>query len=183
MELLYLPCCCIELLFYGTEHHVRVVNTDHGLIRGNNHHIKIIYLLEFSSLSICCTGHTGKLFIHTEEVLKGDGGKGLVLTFNLDPFLCLKGLMQAVTVASSRHDTPGKFIYNDYLAILHNVVNVLLEKGMGLERLLNMVQYLGIHRIIEIVHTKHLLHKHHAFVCKGCGPCLFINSKVGILLE
>ncbi|MBA7686841.1 hypothetical protein ES703_95300 [subsurface metagenome] len=58
-----------------------------------NQYVKIIDLLKFRSLRIGCSGHSRKLFIHPEVILKGNGSQGLILFCNVDTFLCLNGLM------------------------------------------------------------------------------------------
>ncbi|XMR57631.1 hypothetical protein ACLK2G_00520 [Escherichia coli] len=45
--------------------------------------------LEFKGFGIRSTGHARQLVVQTEVVLEGDGGQGLVLVLDLDPFLRL----------------------------------------------------------------------------------------------
>ena len=62
------------------------------------HHddVEAVNFMEFLGLGQSRAGHAGELFIHTEVVLKRDGGQGLVLAANLHALLGLDGLVQTV---------------------------------------------------------------------------------------
>jgi hypothetical protein len=66
---------------------VRMVDADHGLVGGDDHHVQLVDLGELLGLGVGGTGHAGQLVIHAEIVLEGDGGQGLVLAFRLTPSL------------------------------------------------------------------------------------------------
>ena len=89
----------LELLV--EEHQIVQILTDDRQVSGDYHDIQIVDLVELGGLGICRSGHAGDLFIHPEEVLECDCGKGLVLSENPDVFLGFYSLMQAVRVASS----------------------------------------------------------------------------------
>ena len=75
---------------------VGMVDPDHGLIGRNFHNIHAIDLLELLFLGEGCARHARKLFIKPEIVLERDGSQRLVFLFDLDAFLGLDGLVQAV---------------------------------------------------------------------------------------
>ena len=68
----------------------------HRLVGRDDHGIQAIDLLEFKGFGIRSTGHACQLVVQTEVVLEGDGGQGLVLVLDLDPFLRFDRLVQTV---------------------------------------------------------------------------------------
>ena len=132
VELLDLLGGCPKLFLNGPEDNIWMVFTDHRLVGWNYHHVQIVNLLELCRLRVCSTCHTCKFLIHAEKILKGNGGKGLVLAFNLYALFRLKGLVKPVAVPPSWHDPAGKLVNDNYLAIFYDVIHVLFEEFMGL---------------------------------------------------
>ena len=58
--------------------------------------------------------------------------------------------MEPVAERLSRHKPAGKFIDDDYLTVLHDVVHVKFEKGMRLKSLKYMVDQVDICRIVQV---------------------------------
>ncbi len=131
IQLYYLIHRRFELFFPGLVYNIRKIGPYHELICGHNNHIKIINLFKFRCFSICRACHPCKFIIHPEVILKCDCGKCLILVFYLYVFLCFQRLVQSFTVTTSRHQTACKFIYDNHLSILDNIVDISLEKGMG----------------------------------------------------
>ena len=65
-----------------------------GLLEGDDLDGQLVDLAELGILGKCRAGHAGELVIEPEVVLEGDGGEGLVLTFDAYVFLGLDGLME-----------------------------------------------------------------------------------------
>jgi hypothetical protein len=53
---------------------ILVVDADDRKMGWDDHDIQIVDLEEFWGFSVGGSGHTGDLVVHTEEILKGDGG-------------------------------------------------------------------------------------------------------------
>ena len=96
--------------------------------------------MELLGLGVGGAGHAGQLLVHAEVVLEGDRGQGLVLVLDLDAFLGLDRLVQAVGPAAARHEAAGELIDDEHLAFLDHVIHVPLEQGMGAQRLLHMME-------------------------------------------
>ncbi|MNF33723.1 hypothetical protein D3C84_145450 [compost metagenome] len=112
----------------------------HRLVGRDDHGIQAIDLLEFKGFGIRSPGHPRQLVIQTEVVLEGDGGQGLVLVLDLDPFLRLDRLVQAVGPATTRHGTAGVLVDDDDLVLLDYVVDVAFKQGMGTQAGVDVVQ-------------------------------------------
>ena len=91
--------------------------------------------------------------------------------------------MQAVGPAPARHQPSCELINNDYLAVLENIINVPLEKGMRLKPLKHMMHQLYVGRVIQIACTEQFFSLYIAFICQDYGLCLFINCVVSIFLK
>ena len=78
------------------ENDVVSVISYHGLVGGNLHYVKAVYLAELVFLGHSRTGHTRQLSIHTEVVLESDGRQGSVFLLNVHSFLCFNCLMETV---------------------------------------------------------------------------------------
>ena len=81
----------------------------------NRHHVELVDLRELLRFGIGRAGHAGELLVHAEVVLEGDGGQRLVLALDLDPFLGLHRLVQAVAPAAARHQPAGELVDDDDL--------------------------------------------------------------------
>ena len=64
----------LPLVVFGHVDLVVLVLAGHRLVGGNHHYLKAVDLVEFHRLGLGGTGHAGKLVVHAEEVLEGDGG-------------------------------------------------------------------------------------------------------------
>jgi hypothetical protein len=63
--------------------------------------------------------------------LEGDGGQRFAFALNLDAFLGLDGLVQAVRIPPPRHKPPGKLVHNDDFVVLYHIVHVALHVVIG----------------------------------------------------
>ena len=102
-------------------------------------HVETVDFGEFLRFGRRRARHAGKLVVHAEVVLEGDGGERLVLGLDLDVFLGLERLMQAFRIAPARHHAAGEFVDDDDLAVPDDVVLVALEQLVGLERIVDVV--------------------------------------------
>ena len=139
---------CSIFLFLGLIDAVVHILTCNRAIGGYGHNVEFVDIPELSGLGFCRTGHTGELVIHTEIVLKGDGGECLGGGLYGHALLCLDGLMQPVAVAASLHYTSGLLVNNLNLVVVNHIFHILLKEGVGFEQLSYSVNALGFHGII-----------------------------------
>ena len=121
----------IEFLIPGFVDHIRIIDSYHGLIGGDNQDIKVIYLFKFGSFCIGRTGHSGQFIVHSEIILKGNRGQSLIFVFYFDVFFGFKRLMQPFTVPASGHQAAGKFIDDDHFIIFDDIVNITFKQGVS----------------------------------------------------
>ena len=115
---------------------------------GNDVHL--VDVVKFRRLGCRRAGHAGELGVHAEIVLEGDRGHRLVFGLDLDTFLGLDRLMQAVRPATAIHHTTGEFVDDDDLAVLDDIIGVGLEHHVRAQRLVGVVHHLRVLEIIEI---------------------------------
>ena len=86
--------------------------------------------------------------IHPEVVLEGNSRKGLCSSLYGYIFLSLYRLVETITPATSFHNTSGLLIDNLHLAVHYNIVDVLLEHRISLQKLCNSMNSLTLERVI-----------------------------------
>ena len=180
MTLLHLGNHCAELSCLGLVNHIRMVNTNHGLVSGNLDDVQIVDLNELVFLGQRGTGHTGEFVVKTEIVLEGNGGKGFGLVGNIHAFLCLDGLMQTLGVAAAIHQSSGEFIYDDDLTVLDHVVNIPAHDATGFERLIYMVGNGVVLGIGQVFNAKELLCLFDTGSGQGGSPVLLVDDIVAV---
>ena len=121
----------LELLPLRPVDHVGVLDPDQGPVRGDRQDLELVDLVELGRLGLGGAGHARELLVHPEVVLEGDGREGLVLPLDLDLLLGLHGLVEAVGPAPSRHQASRELVDDHDLAVVHHVVHVALEEGVG----------------------------------------------------
>ena len=180
----------LDLLHHGGEFlalalvdHVGVVDALHGLVGRHDHHVELVDLLELDRLGVGRARHAGELGVHAEVVLDGDGGEGLVLALDLDAFLRLDRLMEAVGPAPARHEPPGELVDDEDLAVLHHVVDVALEERVGLERLRHVVEHVDLARVVEVRDPEQALALGDALLGERRRAVLLVDGVVGVLAQ
>ena len=124
-----------------------------------------------------------ELLVHAEVVLEGDRGEGLVLALDLHLLLGLDRLVQAVRPAPAGHEAARELVDDDDLAVLHHVVHVALEEGVGAQPLVDVVEHVHVGRVPEVLHPEQLLGVGHAHLGEGDGLGLLVDDVVAGLLE
>ena len=129
----------------------RTVGRDHD-------RFETVDLVEFVRFRIRRTGHAGQLRVHAEVVLERDRRERLVLALDLDVFLRLDGLVQAIRPAAARHQTAGEFVDDHDFAVLHHVVLIFEEQRVCAQS--------GVH----VVHQRDVLRRVQAFAFANQAP-------------
>ena len=142
----------------GLVHQVGVVFPLHRQVGGYFHHLQAVDSEEFVGLGGGGAGHARQLLVHSEVILQGNGGVGDALPLNLQPFLGLHRLVQAVGPAAARLETPGELVNDDHLAVAHDIILVALLHHVGIEGILDIVDQMEVFRVIEVIGACPLLH-------------------------
>ena len=153
----------------------------------NDDDVEVVDLGEFFRFGVGGAGHAGQLLVLAEVVLEGDGRERLVLALDLDPFLGLDGLVQAIAPAAARHQTAGELVDDDDFAVFDHVVDVELEEGVGAQRLVDVVLDVRVFEIVDVpaVQTgqQHLLDLLRAALGQRDGLVLLVDEVVAGFLE
>ena len=135
---------------HGLVDGIVVILADHGLVGGNLHHVQAVDLTELVVLGHGGTRHTRELLVHTEVVLEGDGGQGLVLLLDLHPFLGLNGLMETVREAAAGHESACEGVHDHDTLLVDHIVHVQLHTAVGLDGLIDVVGQGGVLGVGEV---------------------------------
>ena len=125
------------------ENHVVLVDADAGLVRRDGDDAEAVDVVKFSGFGFRRSRHSREFFVHAEIILNRDGGVSLRFLFDLHAFLRLDRLVQPVAPAATGHDAPGVFVDDHHLVVLDDVMDVLLEKRIGAQKLGNAVNVLA----------------------------------------
>ena len=129
---------------------VLLVDPLHRLVGRDGNDVHLVDFVKFGRFGRSGAGHARNLGIHAEIILEGDGRERLVFRLDLDAFLGLHRLMQAIRPAATIHHAAGELVDDDDLAVLDDIVDVAAEHDVGAQRLVHMMHHLGIFEIIEV---------------------------------
>ena len=88
--------------------------------------------------------------------------------------------MQSFTVPAAEHQTAGKFVHDDDLAVLDHIVHVAPHGAVGFDGLIDVVGDGAVFRIAQIVQMEKLLRLGNAAGGQGGGLGLLIHNVVGV---
>ena len=110
-----------------------------GAVGRNDHHVQPVDVPKLARLRLRRSGHASQLVVHPEVILERHRGVGLRGGFHLHTFLGLDGLVQPVAVTAAVHDAAGLLVDDHDLVVHHHVLDVLLEQGVRLQKLVHAV--------------------------------------------
>ena len=146
-----------EILFFlGTVDDICILDTSHLLVRRDDDDFQLVDLVELGGFRFGCTGHTGQLLEHAEVILEGNRSQRLIFALDLDVFLGLDRLMQAVRPAAAWHHASGELVDDDYLTVFDHVFHVAAIERVGLNRGLNVMLCTPVFRIGDVANPKQL---------------------------
>ena len=135
-------------LLLGLVDAVLQVETGHGTVGRDGHHIEFVDVPKLTRLGLGGTGHTGELVVHTEVVLQGDCREGLGGGLYLHPFLGLDGLVETVAVTATLHDTACLLVDNLDFPVVDDIFVVFLEEGVCFQKLCHGVDTLRFDGVV-----------------------------------
>ncbi len=172
-----------ELRDLGPVDQVRLVLADHVAVGRDRDDTELVDLVELGGLGHGRTGHARQLRVEAEEVLQGDRGEGLVLVLDVHPFLRLDRLVHALVVAAAREDTAGVLVDDHDFAVDDDVVLVGLEELLGLDRVVEVTDERGVHRLVEVLDAEPVLDLGDTGLVDGDGALLLVDLVVAGLLD
>ena len=105
----------------------------------------------------------------------------MVLALDLDAFLGLDRLMQAVRPAPAGHFAPGELIDDDDFAVFDDVLDVAVIKRVGAKRLVDVVNRFHVLRVVHVAEPQQFFGLADAFFGQRGGLVFFIDGVVDIL--
>ncbi len=147
----------LELRLLVLVDEVGLVLALHGPVRGDRDDAELVGAHELGGLGLGRAGHAGELLVEAEVVLQRDGGEGLVLGLDRDALLRLDGLVDALVVAAAHEDAARVLVDDEHLDVHDDVVLVLLEQGLGLDRVVEERDERGVRGLVEVVDAEVVL--------------------------
>ena len=130
---------------------------------------QLVDLRELTGLGHGGAGHAGELRVKPEVVLEGDRGQGLVLVLDIEGFLRLERLVQALRIAPAFHHAAGEFVDDHDAAVLDDVIGVAGEQLVGAQRLVGVVNQRDVGEIVQIARAQQTRFAQHVFKVLGAG--------------
>jgi len=141
-----------EFFSLGLVDGVLVVVADDGAVGRDLDDVHAVDIAELALLGQGGTGHAGLFIEFIEKVLEGDRRQGPALALDLDVFLGLDGLVEAVGIAAAGHDAAGELVDDQDLVVLDDVVVVAVHEVVGAQGQDDAVldlQVLGIGQVLD----------------------------------
>ena len=171
-----------QLLRPGLVYRILPVYTGNGPVSGHFHHIHTVDVPELILFGQRRTGTSAFFVKKIKEILESNGCQGLALPLYLNPLLGLDSLVQAVGIAPSRHDAPGKFIHDQHLIVLNHIVLVPEHQVVSPQRQNDIVLDLQILRIGIVVDMEKFLHLFNACRRQIDYLVLLVDDKISRFL-
>ena len=157
IKLRHFPCDGLKLTLLCLEYLVITIGPCDRLVRRDRNDIETVHLVKLFGTRLRRTCHPRELCIHTEIVLKRDGGKSARFLLHLHSFFGLDRLMEALAPAPTGHKAAGKLIDDDDRAILNHILFIQMEDRLGTHGGLKMMHIFNTFFGVDIVNTKLLL--------------------------
>ena len=155
----------------------------------NNHGFQAINTLELERFRVCRTCHACQFFIQAEIILESNRSQGLVFFFDFHTFFGLNRLMQAIRPTATRRQAACKFVHNHDFTVLHHIMLVFVEQGMGAQSRHQMVHQhdvaAGIQRIAFWQQTQlaqHIFRMLMALLAQADGVVFLIHPVIALAI-
>ena len=164
-------------------HSVLFIHTLDWFVRRNPNDRQSVDRFEFLRRCNGSTCHTSFLLILIEEILERDRRHRLCLTLNINMFLGLQSLMQAIRKTPAFHDTACKTVHQHHGAVFDHVIPVTLIQRMCLQSHLHMMAEHQMLRIGIILQIQNLLNLSDTPVRQVHAAVFFIDHIIAGLLS
>ena len=142
--------CGVLRLLRLVDEVVLVVALD-GDVRRDLDDREVVDLLELLLLGLRRARHAGELLVEPEVVLERDRRERDVLLLDRHALLRLDRLVEALRPAPTLHDPARELVDDLDLAVHDDVVDVALVERLRLQRLDEVVDELGVARVVEVL--------------------------------
>ncbi len=173
----------LELRLLGLVDEVGLVLALHRAVRRDRHHAELVGLVELGRLGLGGTGHAAQLLVQAEVVLQGDRGEGLVLRLDLHALLGLDGLVHALVVPTTRQHAAGELVDDHDLTVADDVVLVLGEELLGLQRVVQVADQRRVRGLVEVLDAELVLDEGDADLGDADGALALVDLVVDVLLQ
>ena len=173
----------VELRLFGLVDQVGLVDALERSVRRDRHDTEPVGVHQLGGLGLGRTGHAGEFVVHAEVVLEGDRGEGLVLLFDLHPFLRLDRLVDALGPTATLEDATGELVDDLHLAALDDVVLVALVQLLGLERHRELVDEVRLDVVVQVVDLECGFDTLDAGLERDDDPLVLFDLVVDVTLE
>ena len=168
----------VVLRHLGAIDEVGLVLADHRPVGRDRDDAELVDRVELGGLRLGRARHARELRVHAEVVLQGDRGERLVLVLDLDALLRLDGLVHALVVAPSREHATRVLVDDEDLAVHDDVVLVLLEQLLGLDRVVEVADERRVDGVVEVVDAEQVLDLRDARLEHADGALLLVDLVV-----
>src|SRR5208282_2871684 len=173
----------IELFAFGAVNDVGILDADQRLVRRDGDDFELVDLVELRRFGFRGSGHAGKLLVHAEIILEGNGGESLVLALDLHAFLRFHCLMQTVGPAPARHLASREFVDDHHFAFFHDIIDIALEERVRAQSLIDVMNDVHVGGVEEIAEIEQTLAFRDAFFGERRGALLFVERVIDFLDE
>ena len=158
------------------------VRPDHRLVRRDLRDLELVDLVELLRLGRGGPGHARELGVHAEVVLDRDRRERTGLALDLEAFLRLDRLVQAVRPAAAGHEAAGELVDDDDLAVLDDVLLVAAVHRVRLQRVVHEVHRRDV-ALVHVVEAEHLLGLRDALLGQRHRVLLLLQEVVRVGLQ
>ena len=160
------------------ENQVRIVFSHHIQVGGDDCNLQAINLIKLVGLGGGGTGHAGQLLVHSEVVLKGDGGVGYAFPLDFHPLLGFNGLVEAVGPAAPKLEAAGELVNDDYVTVAEDIVLILDLLHLGGKGVFDVVDQVVVIGVVQVVDLGPVLHLFDTLLREGDGLGALVDGVV-----
>ena len=120
----------------------------------NWHYLEAVRIYQFSSFSLCSSGHARQFVVHTEIVLQCDGCQRLVFFVNTKTFFCFDSLVNTLTPTATFKNASSEFIDDLHFATINDVVLVAAIQLFSFQSNCKLVHQVLLNGVVQVVDTE-----------------------------
>ena len=119
------------LCFQSHVYEIGLIDANDRFMGGDRNGFQFVDFFEFLRFRQGRSRHSRQFFVHAKVVLEGDRSQGHVFPTDLQTLFGFDGLVQSLRKSSAIHQTTGKIIDDDHLAVLDDIFYIALVQRLG----------------------------------------------------